>query len=104
MLGIIDLKAVFEERVRKLFNDDLVCEEEVEQIKTVYANKLTDCLSQMMNPRINFSSLDRSERVACLKDLRNEIETRRGDLLLKEIEARIAADEAAEEVGDDGAA
>jgi len=104
MLGIIDLKAVFEQRVRKLFIDDLVCEEEVEQIKTVYANKLTDCLSQMMNPRIDFSSLDRSQRVACLKDLRNEIETRRGDLLLKEIEARIAAD-AVEAVGDgeDGA-
>ena len=38
------------------------------------------------------------------RDLRNEIETRRGDLLLKEIEARIAAD-AVEAVGDgeDGA-
>ncbi|TRY76845.1 hypothetical protein TCAL_06875 [Tigriopus californicus] len=89
MLGLIDLKSVMDDRVRELFQDNLQCKEEVEQIKNIYAQKITDCLSEMMNPRYRFDLLGRAERVQCVKDLRILLEDRRGVLLMREIEARI---------------
>merc|ERR1711978_113492 len=80
LIGVIDLKASMDERV-----------EELSQIKNIYMPKLTDCLSELMNPVyvLRYKDLSRSERVACMKDLRNSIEERRGILLMREIEKRI---------------
>eukprot|EP00095_Tigriopus_kingsejongensis_P007137 maker-scaffold687_size111633-snap-gene-0.26 protein:Tk07137 transcript:maker-scaffold687_size111633-snap-gene-0.26-mRNA-1 annotation:"pollen specific glycine-rich protein grp16" len=89
MLGLIDLKSTMDDRVRELFQDNLQCKEEVEQIKNIYAQKITECLAEMMNPRFRFDLLGRAERVQCVKDLRILIEDRRGVLLMREIEARI---------------
>ena len=36
MLGLIDLKSAMDDRVRELFQDNLQCKEEVEQIKNIY--------------------------------------------------------------------
>lgn len=89
MLGYIDLKASMDDRVRKLFQDNLTCKEEVEQIKNIYTNMLTECLAELMNPRLRFDELDRSSKVQCIKSLRVTIEDRRGELLMREIEQRI---------------
>ena len=39
----------------------------LEQIKNVYAQKLTECLAEMMNPRFRFDLLGRADRVQCTK-------------------------------------
>ena len=36
LIGVIDLKASFDERVKELFQDNLRCKEEVTQIKNIY--------------------------------------------------------------------
>ena len=69
LIGVIDLKASMDERVKELFQDNLRCKEEVTQIKNIYMPKLTDCLSELMNPVyvLRYKDLSRSERVACMK-------------------------------------
>ncbi len=37
MLALIELKSSMDDRVRELFQDNLQCKEEVEQIKNIYA-------------------------------------------------------------------
>lgn len=89
MLALIDMKSNMDERVRRLFQENLQCKEEVEQIKNVYAGMLTECLAELMNPRYRFEDTPRAQRVACIKGLRIAIEERRGELLMREIELRI---------------
>lgn len=89
MLKLIELKSTMDDRVRELFQENLQCKEEVEQIKNIYASKLTECLAEMMNPRFRFDLLGRADRVQCTKDMRILIEDRRGELLMREIENRI---------------
>lgn len=89
MLGIIDLKSLMDDRVRQLYIGEPICHEEVHQIKNTYNDQLTKCLAEMMNPRVDFGSKSRAERVQCVKELRIAIEDRRGVLLLREVEKSI---------------
>merc|ERR1712210_15434 len=89
MLGIIDLKSAMDDRVRQLYIGEPICHEEVHQIKNTYNDQLTKCLGEMMNPRVDFGSKSRAERVQCVKELRIAIEDRRGVLLLREVEKSI---------------
>jgi len=89
MLGFLELKSNMEERVRQLFQENLVCKEEVDQIKQFYSEHITRCLGEMMNPKYRFETKTRAEKVQCIKGLRVAIEQRRGELLLKEVERRI---------------
>ena len=91
MIGFIEIKSAFDDRVQLLFKDDLKCRDEVEQLKNVYMDEITNCLAEMMNPRYRFEELSRAQRVACIKNLRITIEDRRGELLMNEIERRINA-------------
>jgi len=96
MIGIIELKSSMDDRVRALYNNnDNICLEEVDQIKNTYADQLSTCLGEMMNPRINFATRSRAERVRCVKELRISIEERRGELLLREVEKSIQQAQAA---------
>jgi len=95
MIGIIELKSAMDDRVRALYNNVPICHEEVTQIKSTYVDQLTACLSEMMNPRIDFTSRSRAERVRCVKELRISIEERRGELLLREVEKSIQQAQAA---------
>ena len=56
-----------DDRVRELFQANLECKEEVEQIKNIYGQKVTECLAEMMNPRFRFDLLGRADRVKCVK-------------------------------------
>jgi len=89
MLGIIELKSSMDDRVRQLYTDTNICHEEVHEIKNTYTDQLTKCLSEMMNPRVDFTGKSRAERVQCVKELRITIEDRRGVLLLREVEKSI---------------
>jgi len=89
MLGIIDLKSLMDDRVRQLYIGEPICHEEVHQIKNTYNDQLSKCLAEMMNPRVDFGSKSRAERVQCVKELRIAIEDRRGVLLLREVEKSI---------------
>jgi len=95
MLGFVELKSTMEERVRQLFQENLVCTEEVDQIKQFYSEKISLCLAEMMNPKYRFESKSRAQRVQCIKQLRVTIEQRRGDLLLREVDRRIKERESA---------
>jgi len=95
MIGIIELKSSMDDRVRALYNNVPICHEEVNQIKSTYADQLSTCLGEMMNPRINFATRSRAERVRCVKELRISIEERRGELLLREVEKSIQQAQAA---------
>jgi hypothetical protein len=89
MLGFVELRAKMEDRVKTLYQNNLVCPEESAQIKNFYSDQLTKCIAEMMNPKYRFENKSRQDRVACIKQLRVTIEKRRGDLLLAEIERRI---------------
>ena len=81
-----------EERVRDLYQQNLICHEETSQIKTLYSPKLTKCIAEMLHPRYAFKSKSRTERVRCIKQLRVKIEERRGDLLLREIDRKFTSE------------
>jgi len=89
MLGFVEMKSSMEERVRQLFQENLVCTEEVDQIKQFYSEKITSCLAEMMNPKYRFEFKTRAQRVQCIKQLRVIMEQRRGDLLLRGVQRRI---------------
>ena len=84
-----------DDRVRQLYTGEPICHEEVHQIKNTYkyvtyifkiniyfvltikyhvfllnllcSDQLDKCLSEMMNPRVDFGKKTRSERVQCVK-------------------------------------
>ena len=84
-----------DDRVRQLYIGEPICHEEVHQIKNtykyvtyifkihiyfiltinyhelllnlLYSDQLTKCLGEMMNPRVDFGSKSRAERVQCVK-------------------------------------
>lgn len=88
-LEIVSIKGQMEERVRELFKDGLNCGEEVEQIKNIYSNHITKCLDEMMDLGDEFATMERHERVDCMKKLRNMIEERRGMLWMRELMKKI---------------
>ncbi|CAB4056345.1 unnamed protein product [Lepeophtheirus salmonis] len=69
MIGLIELKSSMDKRVKKLFQNNLECKEEVEQIKNIYTDKLM--------------------QLDVFKQLRVAMEDRRGALLMREIEKKI---------------
>jgi len=90
LLGFVTLRSSMEDRVKELYQQNLVCPGESSQIKNVYSDDLTQCIAEMMNPRFRFETKGRAERVSCIKGLRVKIELRRGELLSREFERRIA--------------
>merc|ERR1711992_438156 len=100
MLEIVKIKGTMEERVRELFKDGLKCNPEVEQIKNIYNDQITKCLTEMMDPTYEFAKLERHRRVDCMKQLRNKIEERRGMLWMRELMKKIS-ESGNESSGDD---
>lgn len=90
MLGFVDLNKKMEGRVRELFENDLQCPLEKDQIKNTYMTKVTTCLAEMMAPKYKLENLSRAEKVKCIKGLRQDIEQRRGDLLMELITINLA--------------
>jgi len=90
LLGFVSLRSLMEERVRDLYKQELACPDEAHQIKHIYSETLTECIQEMMNPRYKLPK-NRAERVQCIKQLRVDIEQRRGELLFVQIQDRIRA-------------
>jgi len=97
MLEIVKIKGTMEARVQELFKDGLKCKEEVEQIKNVYNDQITQCLTEMMEPNYDFENLERHLRVDCMKQLRNKVEERRGMLWMRELMKKIQEQESSGE-------
>ena len=86
LLGFVDIQGLFDKRVKTLFEENLVCPEEVQTIKTVYMSQLNKCMAQFMNPKTKFSDLSRLQRISCTKEMRTAMEERMGDLLETELQ------------------
>merc|ERR1719282_992641 len=86
LLGFVDIQGLFDKRVKKLFEDELVCPDEVTTIKKDYMTQLNTCMAQFMNTKRKFTDMSRLDRISCTKELRNSIETRMADLLKTELE------------------
>merc|ERR1711892_364430 len=81
ILGMVD------KRVKKLFEDQLVCAEEVLIIKKQYMLQLNKCMAQFMNNNLKFTKMSRIQRISCTKELRNTMEERVTTLLKNELDA-----------------
>merc|ERR1712025_930480 len=86
LLGFVDIQGLFDKRVKKLFEDELVCPDEVTTIKKDYMTQLNTCMAQFMNTKRKFTDMSRLDRISCTKELRNNMETRMADLLKTELE------------------
>jgi len=86
LLGFVDLQGMLEKRVKVLFQNKLACPKEVDVIKKQYMDHVTQCMAQMMNPRIQFETLSRRARIECTKELRTVVEGRIQTLLEDELE------------------
>jgi len=69
-----------------LFQNKLACPEEVDVIKKQYMDRVTQCMAQMMNPRVQFGTMSRRARIQCTKELRTTVEGRIQTLLKYELE------------------
>jgi len=88
-VGFLDVKKQLDKRLSKLFNDGMICPEEVKTIKEMWMPKLGECLSVFMNPRIKFSQMTRMNRITCTKGFRTAMEIKRTGLLQSELSASI---------------
>lgn len=86
ILGFVDIQSMFDTRVKKLFENELVCSEEATFIKKTYMDQLNACMIEFMSPRVKFSEMSRQDRIQCTKNLRTTMETRMADLLRIELE------------------
>jgi len=86
LLGFVDLQGQYDKRVKKLFEDELVCPDEVKMIKKEYMSTLNKCMAEFMNGKLKFSEMSRLQRISCTKELRNAMEKRMGKLLQFELE------------------
>merc|ERR1719260_188960 len=86
LLGFVDIQGMYDKRVKKLFEDELVCPEEVKMIKKEYMTQLNKCMAEFMNGNLKFSEMSRLQRISCTKELRSSMETRIGKLLQAELE------------------
>merc|ERR1711915_1095460 len=86
LLGFVDLQGQYDKRVKKLFEDELVCPDEVKMIKKEYMAQLNKCMAEFMNGKLKFSEMSRLQRISCTKELRNAMESRMGKLLQFELE------------------
>jgi len=86
ILGFVDIQSQFDTRVKKLFENELICPEEAAFIKKTYMDQLQSCMIEFMSPRVKFSEMSRQDRIQCTKNLRTTMETRMADLLRVELE------------------
>jgi len=86
LLGFVDMQGLYDKRVKKLFEDELVCPQEVKMIKKEYMTQLNKCMAEFMNGKLKFSEMSRLQRISCTKKLRNSMETRMSTLLQFELE------------------
>lgn len=88
-VGFLDVKKQLDKRLSKLFNDGMICPEEVKTIKEEWMPKLGECLTVFMNPRIKFSQMTRMNRITCTKSFRTAMEVKRTNLLQSELNESI---------------
>eukprot|EP00092_Neocalanus_flemingeri_P008594 GFUD01009260.1.p1 GENE.GFUD01009260.1~~GFUD01009260.1.p1 ORF type:complete len:587 (+),score=157.90 GFUD01009260.1:101-1861(+) len=86
VLGFLKIQKMFDDRVRRLFEDKLVCPEETRTIKNEYMGKLNRCLEQFMDANMKMRDLSRAERISCVKDLRSSMEKRIQKIFQAELE------------------
>jgi len=86
ILGFVDIQAMIDKRVKKLFEDELVCPEEVSVIKKQYMLQLNKCMAQFMSTKLDLRKMNRIQRISCTKELRNTMEKRVTKLLKDELE------------------
>merc|ERR1711935_566634 len=79
VLGFVEIQAMFDNRVKKLFEDELVCPDEVTIIK-----------KEFLSPKVKFSEMSRIQRISCIKGLRNAMEDRSARLLQFELEKSLS--------------
>jgi len=89
LLGFVDIQGMMDKRVKKLFEDQLQCPEEVDILKKIFMVKLNRCMAEFMNKKLKFSEMSRSQRISCIKSLRDSMELRMADLLQKEVEENL---------------
>merc|ERR1712054_102408 len=80
-----------EKRVNKLFEEEVRCPGELDQIKKNYMVTLNKCMIDFMKPKLKFEELSRFQRISCIKGLRNQLEDRTAELLQFELENSLAA-------------
>merc|ERR1712045_485755 len=73
LIGFVDIQAMFDKRLKKLFEEEVKCPEELEHIKKKYMIILNKCMINFMNPKVDFADLNRFQRISCIKELRNEL-------------------------------
>lgn len=82
---------MFDERVKKLFVDEVRCPGELDQIKKKYMVLLNKCMVEFMRPSVDFANMSRFQRIQCIKGLRNELEDRTAQLLQYELNNSLKA-------------
>jgi len=85
MLGFVDLRKMFDERITELFKKGVVCPDELMKIKTEYMPDLNKCMAEFMNPKLDFAKMNRVDRISCTKGIRNNMETQMIKLLQFEV-------------------
>merc|ERR1739838_196144 len=86
LLGFVDIQGMYDKRVKKLFEEELVCPDEVKMIKKEYMTQLNKCMAEFMNGKLKFSEMSRLQRISCTKILRTAMESRKAELLKVELE------------------
>jgi len=86
LLEFVTLQGQYDKRVKKLFEDKLICPDEVKVIKKEYMPQLNKCMAEFMNGKLKFSEMSRLQRISCTKVLRTAMETRKAELLKVELE------------------
>jgi len=86
LLEFVTLQGQYDKRVKKLFEDKLVCPDEVKVIKKEYMPQLNKCMAEFMNGKLKFSEMSRLQRISCTKILRTAMESRKAELLKVELE------------------
>jgi septum formation topological specificity factor MinE len=90
LLGFVKIQEMFDKRVKKLFEDQVQCPDELQMIKKEYMDLLNKCMIEFMNPKVKFSEMTRLQRISCIKGLRNSMEDRTAKLLQFELEKSLS--------------
>lgn len=90
LLGFVKIQEMFDKRVKKLFEEEVVCPDELQTIKKEYMSQLNKCMIEFMNPKVKFSEMTRLQRISCIKGLRNSMEDRTAKLLQFELEKSLS--------------
>jgi len=86
IIGFVELQGLFDDRIKKLFEERLVCPEEVTAMKKVYMPQVNKCMEEFLKPSVRFTQMSRQQRISCIKVLRGAIESRSTRLLQFELE------------------